>query len=84
MNPESASCTSNPRLLGIIEILPRPGPGTEPGLHLDGDPDVTDASDQVYLVTPDSDIAIEDGRVAAFEESSSYGLTRCSDGQTMC
>ena len=79
MNPERTSCTSNPRLLGIIEILPRPGPGAESGLHLDGDSDVTDAGDQVYLVTPDSDIAIEDGRAAAFDESSSYAFTGRSD-----
>ena len=81
MNTERTSRTTNSRLLRLVEVLPGPGSASQPGLHLDGDKDISDGGDQIDLVVPDSNVAIENAGASALEESSGDGLAGHSDGE---
>jgi len=81
MNAERTSRTANSRLLRLVEVLPGPGSVSQPSLHLDGDEDISDGSDQIDLVVPDSNIAIENAGASVLEESSGDGLAGHSDGE---
>ncbi len=61
MDTERTRRTTNPRLLRLVEVLPGPGSGTKPGLHLNGDKNIGDAGHQIDLIVPDPNVATKNG-----------------------